>query len=191
MARGKTVPRPWRQSDLDKTCGIVSITNAIRLCVGTVVLGRQESVDLFADGAGYLLRRGFLKEILREGMGQHEHLHLVHFLCRVLERRYAIRLKVNRPYRKRTKNIPITIVTEQLAEFLAVGGRAALCSFETTEYSHYTTIRAVSRSSLLLSDGDHTRLPLKSCSTASSAHRHGYRYYIHTESVIILSRDPL
>ena len=156
-----------------------------------MVLGRRESVDLFADGAGYLLRRGFLRGILREGMGQHEHVHLLHYLCRVIERRYAIRLKVKRPYRKRTKNIPITIVAEQLAEFLAVGSRAVLCSFETTEYGHYTAIRAVSRSSLLLSDGDHTWLPLKSCSTASSAHRQGYRYYIHTESVIFLSRETI
>jgi hypothetical protein len=190
MVRGHTPPRPWRQSDLDKTCGIVSITNALRLCIGATVLGRRESEELFAARASYLLRRGFLRGILREGMGDHEHAHLLYFLCRVVERRYAIRLKVERPYRKRTRAIPIARLAEQMTEFFAARCGAILISFETAEYSHFTTIRAVSRSSLLLSDGEHARLPLKSCSTAASAVRCGYRYCIATESVIFLSRDP-
>jgi len=188
VAWGKSVPRPFRQSDLDKTCGIVSVVNAMRICVGSVVLGTKESTDLFSDGAGYLLRRGFLKGILRAGMDDAVHNHLIHFLCRVIEKKYSIRLQVQRPYRKgkrkRARTIPISLIAAHLRQFLAVRGRAALISLETKEFAHFSVIRSVSKSSFLLSDGERTRLPLKACSTSLSAH---YKYFIDIEAVVLMS----
>lgn len=186
MAR-RQAPRPWRQSDLDKTCGIVSSVNAIRLCVGAGVLGRYESAALFAAGADYLLRRKALRGILKEGMSDGQHLHLVHFLCRLMCRRYGQRIKVCRPFRGRVRAIPIQRFVYQVRHFLRLRGTAVIISFETLEYAHFTVVRGVTRSSLLLSDsGFRDRLPLKSCSTAFSAHKRGFRYCIPVSTTIFL-----
>jgi hypothetical protein len=186
VARGKSVPRPWKQSSVDRFCGIVVCLNLLRTVAP--FLNWNEGRELYAVGMEYLLRRGYFKRVIREGMGDRQNLELLFRLCREAKQRYAVRLNIQRPYRKRTKSMPIEIFAIEAARFLSKPNRGILVYFETLETAHLTVICAVTRSSFLLSDSaDYTRLPFKSCSTAPLALKRGYRYRIDVGSVIFAS----
>lgn len=190
MSRRYRVPRAWNQGELDYTCGLVSSINAIRLCIGGAIIDRGASVDLFSAGARYLLRRRFLDTVLADGMSDYVHVQLLRFLCRDVERRYGVRLMFERPYVRRRKPMTMVILAQHLAQFLAMPGRAVVISFESRDLIHFTVVWRVTRSRLLLNDGAHRELPLRACSTARSALKRGYRFYVPATSVILLRTAP-
>ncbi len=180
--------RPWSQGDLTKLCGIFASINLLRTSLKAPFLTHRYCENLFALGAEYLRRCGFMRGMLKDGISDHQLWLLLRFLCIRIERWHPVRLKLQRPFRKRTEPVPMKMFTDRMAQLLAVPGTAAIIAYETTLDAHYTVVRSVTPSALMLNDSTGiTRLLRRSCSTTALALSKGRSKLLHPGSTIILT----
>jgi hypothetical protein len=175
--------RLFTQGDLSADCGLYAIAHAIGLCAGG--LTKKDYERVFALGVLALERQGALRKAMTVGMTNTTLRNVLREVARRLTV-WELALEVRLPF-KRKKPRSAALFGKVLSVHLSDGAAAVLIRFSGPDGSdHFTTVKGVSRDSLLVVDSlGMTRLPWRSL-TISNRQRDKYRYYVHPRATIFL-----
>jgi hypothetical protein len=147
---------PYHQGRLDGLCCIYSVINATRLALRPGrQLGSEACSELFAVLAAELDRDGQLLEVLTQGANYPTLSRLLWRADQWLREVCEWQLCYRRPHHKGRKARSHSVVA-RLARHLTAPHTSAIVAL-TGDYSHWTVVRAVTPSSLVLFDSDDMR----------------------------------
>jgi len=164
--------QPYQQG-IDQLCGIYSLINATRLVIRpmrikaellsrcfTTLVQKKRSHDFITNGTyvtyvSYMLKEIFIKE-------------------------YPI--KTSKPFRQK---VPLEIYWDKLTEFLEKENRAVVMLFYTASAGHWTVIREITETQLILFDSKKTRNLKKEICTTTELSESKTRIIIPTMSFLI------
>lgn len=174
--------RVFKQGDLSGDCGLYAIAHAIGLCAGG--LTKKDYERVFALGVLALERQGALSKAMTVGMTNTTLRRVLREVTRRLTL-WGLAAEVSLPF-NRKKPRSTALFGKVLSEHVSVGASAAIIRFTGPAFDHFTTVKGVSRDSLLVVDSvGMTRLPWRSL-TISNRQRDKYRYYVHPRATIFL-----
>lgn len=187
MPRRDAPSRPWRQADLDNLCGILSTVNCVRYCLGSRHMGYERSTELFSAIAHHLWKVGRLHKTIDDGMSDRDWSMVLTLTAKFLARRFGYRVKITRPF-QRGRRPGLKQFLRAVRDFLDEPGRAVLIGFDTLDYAHFTVIRRVSDTAVLLYDSvGLTRFPIRSCATGKATPSRRRRYVIEVQTAVFVS----
>lgn len=175
--------RAFKQGDLSADCGLYAIAHAVGLCAGG--LTKKDYERVFALGVLALERQGALCKAMTVGITNTTLRRVLREVARKLTV-WELALEVRLPF-KRKRPRSTASFGKVLAVHLSDGAAAVLIRFSAPDGSdHFTTVKGVSRDSLLVVDSlGMTRLPWRSL-TISIRQRDRYRFYVHPRATIFL-----
>ena len=147
-----SIPKPFRQGNLDCLCGLYSIVNACRQALKSSStkkhLGSWQLFTVLVEG---LEGRGKLTEVMGNGIGTKDHNHLLAQTRHYLLNKHGLVLTVKRPLITFEKP-KMANIFKILQQHLETQGTAALLEFETSYYSHWTAITKVDNARVYFAD---------------------------------------
>ncbi len=174
--------RVFKQGDLSADCGLYAIAHAIGLCTGG--LTKKDYERVFALGVLALERQGALRKAVTVGITNGT---LRRVLLEVTRRLtvWELALEVRLPFKRKMPR-STALFRKLLSEHLSGGASAVIIRFSGPSFDHFTTVKGVSRDSLLVVDSlGMKRLPWRSL-TISNRRRDKYRYYVHPRATIFI-----
>lgn len=138
--RHSTVPRPYKQGNLDSLCGIYAIINACRHACASLETKKQlGSWELFTVLVDALEERGKLTTVLCYGISAKDHNHLLTIAAKFMLGKHGLFLNIKRPL-KHIKAPSLAKVSSLLSYHLEQSGTSALLEFEAPSFEHWTVI---------------------------------------------------
>lgn len=187
MARRNKQSRPWRQADLDNLCGVVSTINCLRYCLGSRQFGYERSTELFSAIAHRLWEVGRLHKTIDDGMSDRDWSMVLTLAVRYVSQRFGQRVRIARPFRRGPRPA-LQQFLRAVRDFLREPGRAVLIGYETLGYEHFTVIRGLSDTAVLLYDSiGLNRFPISSCTTGKAIPSCRRRYVIEVQTAVFVS----
>lgn len=149
--------KPYQQGQLDGYCGVYSVVNAVHYLCGPLTSTQAEALLLkvmkFLEGSQPAVRRLSNGTILKEILKVIDH---------IIIRRYPIcRLK---PFHH-NKNVSLDMLWSDMSAFLSAHNGIVIFCLDG-KYDHWSLVKKVTDTSLLLFDSDKLhRLPKRYCTT--------------------------
>ncbi len=149
--------KPYKQGDLDSTCGLYAVINAVRLAVAHIkILPRRRTKDLYLTLINVLDQHQGIASVIEEGMSSRKISLLLREANKWLEREEGICLQYRRPFYNRPSG-KLPYVVSQIDEHLSKGG-SVLVDVLVYE-SHWSVVREVTqRFFVLLNSTNYSRI---------------------------------
>jgi len=157
------------QGDLDGTCGIYAVINALRLIFKSMT--ELEAMRLLKEIFKCMEKRKKPSSIIVDGITDKD---IRHIFKEVIEPRYPITW--NRPFKKETPTIDK--FWQEIFEFLKKGNhRSVIVSLENGDWDHWSVVHGITEKQILFFDSSELeRVYRNRCSTKKATAKRPYLF---------------